>query len=486
MKKFMQIFIVIVFVLLINKVTFAQFAVNPFEFTVDDGISYRYTGIRFGGVMIGNFEDKRLNVKNVSGTTVVISRIEIITVDLLEYQGVFTLPNNETSMTPITLQPGKSFEIIIRFSPHSLYHLDYNLHAALTLYHSGGNDFYNGTYLNIILIGDAFPSGEPGIKVTPGNIDFGNLDIGSIAERYARITNVGDVPLVIYSITTNGHLYGRYSYLSFPNGETTITIPAGGYYDLLIRACPTSVTPFDFIDYDGVGFLTNARQHGGLSTHLIAGRSGIKISVESTGWLLNFGQVTIGTSLALPVTITNNSDYPLVLSSIGIQRGNENWQTPGMDISGARFTLLNNETALTIRRGKSYKIIVRFSPINFFRDGYRAWLVFTDNVTGQVNSVSLRGYGTFDNNLASFHLLQNYPNPFNPTTTIQYSIPRDEFVKLTVYDITGKVVKELVNRHLVEGKYSVEFNGSSYSSGTYYYKLEAGEYKKIQKMMLIK
>jgi hypothetical protein len=75
---------------------------------------------------------------------------------------------------------------------------------------------------------------------------------------------------------------------------------------------------------------------------------------------------------------------------------------------------------------------------------------------------------------------------FNPSTTIQYAIPKDEFVKLTVYDITGKVVKELVGDYKTAGKYSVEFNASSYSSGTYYYKLEAGEYKNIQKMMLVK
>jgi tetratricopeptide (TPR) repeat protein len=86
----------------------------------------------------------------------------------------------------------------------------------------------------------------------------------------------------------------------------------------------------------------------------------------------------------------------------------------------------------------------------------------------------------------TYSLSQNYPNPFNPTTTIQYSIPKDEYVKLVVYDVTGKVVKELVNGHKSAGRYNVEFNASGYSSGTYYYKLEAGDYKNIQKMMLIK
>jgi flagellar hook assembly protein FlgD len=85
-----------------------------------------------------------------------------------------------------------------------------------------------------------------------------------------------------------------------------------------------------------------------------------------------------------------------------------------------------------------------------------------------------------------YNLSQNYPNPFNPTTTIKYSIPKDEFVKLTVYDITGRVVKELVNGYKSAGRYNVEFNASGYASGIYYYRIEAGQYNNVQKMMLIK
>jgi hypothetical protein len=86
----------------------------------------------------------------------------------------------------------------------------------------------------------------------------------------------------------------------------------------------------------------------------------------------------------------------------------------------------------------------------------------------------------------NYSLSQNYPNPFNPTTTIQYTIPKDEYVKLVVYDVTGKVVKELVNGHKSAGRYNVEFNASSYASGIYYYRIEAGQYKSVQKMMLLK
>jgi hypothetical protein len=84
------------------------------------------------------------------------------------------------------------------------------------------------------------------------------------------------------------------------------------------------------------------------------------------------------------------------------------------------------------------------------------------------------------------YLLGNYPNPFNPTTTIQYNIPKDEFVKLTVYDVVGRFVKELISGYRAAGMYKVEFNAGNNASGAYYYKLEAGDYKSTQKMMLLK
>jgi hypothetical protein len=87
---------------------------------------------------------------------------------------------------------------------------------------------------------------------------------------------------------------------------------------------------------------------------------------------------------------------------------------------------------------------------------------------------------------SNYSLSQNYPNPFNPTTNIQFTIPKNEYVKLVVYDITGRIVKELVSGYKIAGTYNIEFNASGYASGTYYYKLESGEYKNIQKIMLVK
>ncbi len=86
----------------------------------------------------------------------------------------------------------------------------------------------------------------------------------------------------------------------------------------------------------------------------------------------------------------------------------------------------------------------------------------------------------------SFSLSQNYPNPFNPTTKINYTVPFDSKVTISVYSITGELVTELVNNNLAAGSYSAEFNGSSLASGMYIYKMTAGSFTQTYKMMLMK
>jgi|ETNmetMinimDraft_8_1059916.scaffolds.fasta_scaffold12157_2 hypothetical protein len=86
-----------------------------------------------------------------------------------------------------------------------------------------------------------------------------------------------------------------------------------------------------------------------------------------------------------------------------------------------------------------------------------------------------------------FSLHQNYPNPFNPTTTIQFDLPTDESISLTIYDILGRTVIELVkNINYQAGTYNIVFDGSPLSSGVHFYILQAGRYHKIRKMLVIK
>jgi hypothetical protein len=86
-----------------------------------------------------------------------------------------------------------------------------------------------------------------------------------------------------------------------------------------------------------------------------------------------------------------------------------------------------------------------------------------------------------------FELSQNYPNPFNPTTKINFSLPADSKVSLDIYDITGKMVATLINNEFKTANYyTVEFNASNLSSGTYFYSFKAGNILETKKMVLVK
>jgi hypothetical protein len=85
-----------------------------------------------------------------------------------------------------------------------------------------------------------------------------------------------------------------------------------------------------------------------------------------------------------------------------------------------------------------------------------------------------------------FSLSQNYPNPFNPNTKIRFDLPKNVNVKLTLYDMLGREVETIVNEQLNAGSYEVNWDGSKYTSGVYYYRLNAGEFVETKKMILVK
>jgi len=86
----------------------------------------------------------------------------------------------------------------------------------------------------------------------------------------------------------------------------------------------------------------------------------------------------------------------------------------------------------------------------------------------------------------NFALAQNYPNPFNPSTTIRFDIPKPTAWTLTVYNVAGQVVETYNGEEAAPGTVTLTFDGVNRASGLYLYRLTAGEYTSVKKMVMIK
>ncbi len=85
-----------------------------------------------------------------------------------------------------------------------------------------------------------------------------------------------------------------------------------------------------------------------------------------------------------------------------------------------------------------------------------------------------------------YSLDQNFPNPFNPTTSIKFSLAKSVLVKFVVFDVLGREVQTLISEKMDAGSYEVSFDGTSLFSGIYFYKITAGDFSQVRKMVLIK
>ncbi len=108
------------------------------------------------------------------------------------------------------------------------------------------------------------------------------------------------------------------------------------------------------------------------------------------------------------------------------------------------------------------------------------------NVVGMEESSVTNVENSDSKNPANFKLEQNFPNPFNPSTKIKYSIPKNSFVKLNVYNILGIKVENIVSEFQNAGSHTISFNAAGIPSGFYIYELKAGNYSASKKMIYLK
>ena len=123
-----------------------------------------------------------------------------------------------------------------------------------------------------------------------------------------------------------------------------------------------------------------------------------------------------------------------------------------------------------------------------FVDEQTGWIVGDNGVILKTNNGGIP-VGVVEmrlNQPEEYSLQQNFPNPFNPATKIRFTIPVTGFTTLKVFDVLGNEVASLISEEKPTGSFEVEFNASALSSGIYYYKLVAGDFVEVKKMILLK
>lgn len=223
--------------------------------------------------------------------------------------------------------------------------------------------------------------------------------------------------------------------------------------------------------------------------------AGIKISTDvnpKVGSLktLKFGMTTNATSAhILSFDLYWDKDRNNIISSGDIKLRSHPFVNGPLSFDSLKFKFLDTARTLilaakTSASASGQNVSLGITDTNQVQAYYTTFAFSTNFPFGTSTGIS----GNNVNEL-SYSLEQNYPNPFNPVTVIRYTVPKDGLVKVRVYDALGKEVALLVNGTKQRGTYSIEFDGSDFkgiSSGIYYYKMEAGDFTDIKKMVLVK
>ncbi len=143
----------------------------------------------------------------------------------------------------------------------------------------------------------------------------------------------------------------------------------------------------------------------------------------------------------------------------------------------AILTVPNDDVTAVSLRPRSYSLWT----------GTSYWDDFSFNaVTDVVTSVKPENTANAGMIPAAYTLEQNYPNPFNPSTRFKFSLPQAQFVTVKIYDVIGREIATLANEQMAAGRYTVEWNAARVPSGVYFYRIQAGDYSAVKKMMLLK
>ncbi len=183
----------------------------------------------------------------------------------------------------------------------------------------------------------------------------------------------------------------------------------------------------------------------------------------------------------------HNSNYPYSYNPdygyIQVYTKNSGWQTIGNAYTGISTTWTQAFADLSAYADSTVRIGFYFTSTGNNEDN--GWYIDDLRIVGlDTSATSIIDFTP--QNPTKFQLDQNHPNPFNPTTQIRFGLPKASLVTIEVYNSLGQRVAELLNEQKPAGYQNVQFNGSNFASGVYYYKIKAGSFVQVKKMLLVR
>ena len=251
-------------------------------------------------------------------------------------------------------------------------------------------------------------------------------------------------------VPDSNYIYGCFCHGKLPQSQTVVTILG-----------PSSMEPGDSAEFSLVITSNDTAFHGGgtnIATHygelyIISGDTTLKRGRNKD--TVNFPGYELTHTFPVP---EQNDSLVFTFTYVAPM------------LNGVYDTIFGNGNA------------VNLDGTNFDFDKWN----YADNKVIHIMTTSI---GTHNGIASDFKLEQNYPNPFNPTTNINFSVGKASNISLSVYDLSGKEVAQLIdNKFYSNGNYFVNFEASRYNlnSGVYFYKLTAGDLSVVKKMVLIK
>lgn len=309
------------------------------------------------------------------------------------------------------------------------------------------------------LVFEIYDQSDPYLTVIP--LDFDTTTVGTPVTLPTTLVNNAATELSVSAISATT------PFTVTP--PAPLTIPGGGSVPLYVTFPALNLgtrTGMLTINHSGPG--------GVIECALFATAVDAWLEFVTTS-VADFGELSVGSIDSVRIPVRAMGNIPLTLLSFEAP-------PPFSITQPVPYQMLPTQT-LFLRP--------RFAPTEVGE--FNGYLIINHSGSSSPDTITLHGVGTpvsvgdFAGTLPSeFRLYPNYPNPFNPATRIAFDLPRATEVKLNVFDVNGRLVRELRHGNLAAGSHAIEFDGGGLPSGVYLYRLSAAGFEDFGKMMLLK